>query len=69
MQVVKKIINQTTRQKMDRTNSSLETSSDDTSSNIKTLMTATYQPSFHHSIRTVMCGAIRVYCMEWAAAI
>jgi L-ribulose-5-phosphate 3-epimerase UlaE len=44
-------------------------SSEDTSLNIRTLMTGTYQPSSHHSIRTIMCGAVSVYYMEWAAAI
>jgi hypothetical protein len=43
-----------------QTNSGLETSSEDTSLNIKALMTGTYKPSFHHSIRTTLCGAISV---------
>jgi hypothetical protein len=43
---------------MVRSNSGLETLSEDTSLNIKALMTGTNKPSFHHSIRTILCGAI-----------
>jgi hypothetical protein len=54
---------------MVRTSFGLETYSKDTSLNIKALMTGTYKSLFHHSIRTILCRAISVHYMEWAAAI